>query len=115
MLQQQQQVPVQQPQVKSTTPTPPAAPQHTAPVLPQTPSQQNPPAAPVQSQTVTPPAQDPPVKPAVQIVEPKTRTTEAAPKPEFKLATPPRNSKRKREVKVSVINSKFISNFLIHR
>ncbi|PSN40907.1 hypothetical protein C0J52_12457 [Blattella germanica] len=86
------------PQPQQATPQP--APQPPAPA-PAPPQQQTPPAAaPAQPQppAVTPPSQEAPAKPAVSAPEP-TKTRTEAPKPEFKVATPPRNSKRKREVK----------------
>ncbi|XP_069702520.1 uncharacterized protein [Periplaneta americana] len=110
--QQQQQQPPQQQQQPQQAPPPPAAAaapavlaQTTAPQQQQQQPQQQPvpPASlPPQQQQQAPvlaPQQEPaPVKPTLSLAD-KPRTD--AVKPEFKVATPPRNSKRKREVKPS--------------
>jgi outer membrane biosynthesis protein TonB len=55
----------------------------------------------VQPQQPLQPTQQEQLKPASGVADTTKPRTEA-PKPEFKVATPPRNSKRKRETKVSV-------------
>nr|CAD7597045.1 unnamed protein product [Timema genevievae] len=51
--------------------------------------------------TITP-VVDPPVNKVVEVV----KRTELLPKPEFKVATPPRNTKRKRDIKLAVQEAK---------
>nr|CAD7455253.1 unnamed protein product [Timema tahoe] len=63
-----------------------------------TPDTPTPTPAPV---TITP-VVDPPVNKVVEVV----KRTELLPKPEFKVATPPRNTKRKRDIKLAVQEAK---------
>lgn len=83
-VQQQQTQPQQQQQSPPQQPSPQQQP------LPPTPPQQQVPVLPVQQE----------LKPASVLADAAKPRTEA-PKPEFKVATPPRNSKRIREAKVA--------------